>query len=194
MYEILKYYKYCTDISTMFKNFFVNPLEQENKKNLNAPSYIKEDGTKVYEKDMPFGSFVYEICPDKAFLSRRYDKKGNLLSDYARSKNFEIGRIYDEMQRLVYKFDAVYDENNKLGLKNEYSYLYYDNGAKKTETLKVFPAEIVTVTNFDENGKFKEKYEERGSVKTWFDESGKPIKRQIDRGSGGIIEQDLRNK
>ena len=44
------------------------------------------------------------------------------------------------------------------------------------------------------NPKEIEKIEERGTVKTWFDENDKPIKREIDRGSGGIITQDLRNQ
>lgn len=33
-----------------------------------------------------------------------------------------------------------------------------------------------------------------GSCKTWFDINDKPIKRQIDRGSGGIITEDLTGK
>ena len=47
---------------------------------------------------------------------------------------------------------------------------------------------------FDENGTLAEMYEQRGSVKTWFDKDGKPIKREIDRGSGGIITEDLTKK
>ena len=34
-------------------------------------------------------------------------------------------------------------------------------------------------------------YEQRGSVKIWYDDKGKPVKREIDRGSGGIITEDL---
>ena len=44
---------------------------------------------------------------------------------------------------------------------------------------------------FDETGKRTEKIVERGTVKTYYDENDKPIKREIDRGSGGIITENL---
>ena len=47
---------------------------------------------------------------------------------------------------------------------------------------------------YEESGKRIEKIVERGAVKTWYDENDKPIKREIDRGSGGIITEDLRGK
>ena len=42
----------------MFKNFFVNPMEQQNNAKQMLPSYVKEDGTKVYEKDDASGHIV----------------------------------------------------------------------------------------------------------------------------------------
>ena len=95
---------------------------------------------------------------------------------------------------MVYKYDSVYDEHNVLAIKNEYDIEYYDDGKKKLEVLTKFPGEITVYMQYDESGKRIEKIEERGTVKTWFDENDKPIKREIDRGSGGIITQDLRNQ
>ena len=53
------------------------------------------------------------------------------------------------------------------------------------------PGDIKTEIFFDTTGKKTKKIETRGAIKTLFDENDKPIKRQIDRGSGGIIEEDL---
>ena len=176
----------------MFKNFLGNPIEQKNIQKIMQPSYIKNDGTKVYEKDEPYGHVVYEISPDKFYISRVYNNKEQLIFEYARHKNLETGRQYDEFDRVAYRLDIVYDENNKEAMRSEDSYTYHDNGNKKSETVKELPGNLSKVSNFDENGKLTEMYELRGSVKTWFDEQGKPIKREIDRGSGGIITEDLR--
>ena len=64
----------------------------------------------------------------------------------------------------------------------------------KSETFKTFPEEVFVITNFDESGEKIEKIEKRGSVTTWFDKNDKPIKREIDRGSGGIITEDLQGQ
>lgn len=178
----------------MFKNFFVNPMEQQNNAKQMLPSYVKEDGTKVYEKDDASGHIVCEVSPDKVYISRTYNHSGQLISEYARDRNLEIGRQYDEFDRIAYQIDIVYDENNVQAIKKEYSFTYYDSGIKKSESVTKYPEDITNVSMFDENGKVTESYEQRGSVKTWFDENGKPVKREIDRGSGGIITEDLRNK
>ena len=178
----------------MFKNFFANPMEQKNIQKQMLPSYVKEDGTKVYEKDDPVGRIVCEVSPDKVYISRTYNHKGQLISEYARDRNLEIGRQYDEFDRISCQVDIVYDENNVQAIKKEYTFSYYDSGVKKSESVTEYPADITNVSMFDEQGNLIEKYEQRGSVKTWFDNQGKPIKREIDRGSGGIITEDLTNK
>ena len=184
-----------TDITfIMVKNFFVNPFEKKENKDPMAPSYIKPDGNKVIEKQEPYGLTVYEKCPDGALIFRSYDKQNRLVLDFARDRNFEIGNRYDEVGNVIYKYESVYDENNKLAIKKEYDIEYYDNNTKKTEIITAFPNEFTTYISYDEKGKRIEKIEERGAVKTWFDENDKPIKREIDRGSGGIITEDLRGK
>lgn len=178
----------------MTKNFFVNPFEKKPDKDPMAPTYVKPDGTQVIEKQEGFGRNVYEKCPDGALIFRSYDQNGKLVLDFARNLNFEVGHRYDDVGNMIYKYDSVYDEHNVLAMKNEYDIDYYDNGQKKLEVLTKFPDEITVYMQYDESGKRIEKIEERGTVKTWFDENDKPIKREIDRGSGGIITQDLRNK
>ncbi len=195
MYEKIKVLGILTDRSyTMVKNFFVNPFEKKENKDPMAPSYIKPDGTKVIEKQEGLGLNVYEKCPDGALIFRSYDKQNRLVLDFARDRNFEIGNQYDDAGNVIYKYESVYDENNKLAIKKEYDIEYYDNNTKKSEIITVFPNEFTTYIHYDESGNRVEKIEERGTVKTFFDENDKPIKREIDRGSGGIITEDLRNQ
>ncbi len=195
MYEKIKVLGILTDRSyTMVKNFFVNPFEKKENKDPMTPSYIKPDGTKVIEKQEGLGLNVYEKCPDGALIFRSYDKQNRLVLDFARDRNFEIGNQYDDAGNVIYKYESVYDENNKLAIKKEYDIEYYDNNTKKSEIITVFPNEFTTYIHYDESGKRVEKIEERGTVKTFFDENDKPIKREIDRGSGGIITEDLRNQ
>ncbi len=175
----------------MFKNFFVNPFEHKEISNVMTPSYVKEDGTKVYEKKESYGHVVYEVSPNKVYIARTYSQAGHIMSEYARDKNLEIGRQYDESERISAQIDIVYDENNKQAMRKEYSYTYYDNGSKKSEKVTEFPEDITKVSLFDEKGNVTEMYEQRGSVKIWYDDKGKPVKREIDRGSGGIITEDL---
>lgn len=195
MYEKLKLkIFFAVNQTIMTKNFFVNPFEKKPDKDPMAPTYVKPDGTQVIEKQEGFGRNVYEKCPDGALIFRSYDQNGKLVLDFARNLNFEVGHRYDDVGNMIYKYDSVYDEHNVLAMKNEYDIDYYDNGQKKLEVLTKFPDEITVYMQYDESGKRIEKIEERGTVKTWFDENDKPIKREIDRGSGGIITQDLRNK
>ena len=178
----------------MFKNFFKNPIEQDKKNNRMVPSYIKPDGTKVYEQENEYGTVVYEVCPNHTYISRTYTKSGQLVCEYARKNNLELARNYDEADRIVAQIDVVYDEHNVEAMRTESTFTYYDNGVKASETIKEQPSGLTKVSNFDETGKPVERYEIRGTVKTWFDENNKPIKREIDRGSGGIITEDLRGK
>lgn len=181
-------------MNTMAKSFFVNPFEKKPNKDPMAPSYIKPDGTQVIEQKTEIGLSVYEKCPDGTLLFRGYNTKNRLIMDYARDRNVEISHHFDEFGKMVYKNESVYDENNVLAKKDEYDYDYYDSGAKKTEIITSFPGEITTYMQFEENGKRIEKIVERGTVKTWYDENDKPLKREIDRGSGGIITEDLTKK
>ena len=174
MYEKIKVLGILTDRSyTMVKNFFLNPFEKKENKDPMAPSYIKPDGTKVIEKQEGLGLNVYEKCPDGALIFRSYDKQNRLVLDFARDRNFEIGNQYDDAGNVIYKYESVYDENNKLAIKKEYDIEYYDNNTKKSEIITVFPNEFTTYIHYDESGKRVEKIEERGTVKTFFDENDK---------------------
>lgn len=176
-----------------FKNFFnpFNFLKKDEKKDQMIPKYIKPDGTKVIEQQSPLGLTVYEISPDCTVISRTYDKSDKLILDYIRRRNLEIGHQYDEFGKVIYEFDNLYDETNTLAKKTEFYFEYYDEGGKSKETTVVTPGDIKTEIMYNKEGKQTEKIEYKGSVKTWFDENNKPIKREIDRGSGGIIQEDL---
>ncbi len=178
----------------MAKNFFQNPFEKKENKDTDTPSYIKPDGTQVFEKESDTGKIVYEKCPDGALLFRSYNKKGQILMNFGRDKNYEAGERYDEFGNAIYKYESVYNEHNVLAIKKEYDIDYYDNKQKKSEIITSYPEGITTYLQYDQQGKRIEKIVERGTVKTWYDENDKPIKREIDRGSGGIITEDLTGK
>ena len=156
-----------------------------------APKYIKPDGTKVIEQENEFGLTVYEMCPDCTLISRTYDKQDRLFVDYIRRRNLEIGHRYDEYGNKVYEFNSLYDEHNVLARKTEIEFEYHDNGNISREYQVVSDSQIQTEILYDEKGNRTAKIEYRGSVKTYFDENDKPFKREIDRGSGGIITEEL---
>ncbi len=156
-----------------------------------APKYIKPDGTKVIEQENDFGLTVYEMCPDCTLISRTYDKQNRLFVDYIRRRNLEIGHRYDEYGNIVYEFNSLYDEHNVLARKAEIEFEYYDNGVKSREYKIISDSQIQTECLYDEQGNRTAKIEYRGAVKTYFDENDKPFKREIDRGSGGIITEEL---
>lgn len=156
-----------------------------------APKYIKPDGTKVIEQENDFGLTVYEMCPDCTLISRTYDKQDRLFVDYIRRRNLEIGHRYDEYGNIVYEFNSLYDEHNVLARKTEIEFEYYDNGVKSREYKIISDSQIQTECLYDEQGNRTAKIEYRGAVKTYFDENDKPFKREIDRGSGGIITEEL---
>ena len=98
-------------------------LKTQTENNPDAPKYIKPDGTKVIEKESPLGGkAVYEIAPDGIVICRTYNKADRLILDYIRKLNFEIGHLYDDFQHIIYEFNAVYDENNKLTQNKEVGY------------------------------------------------------------------------
>lgn len=194
MYDAIVRVIYYGDFMENFKNH-INPFnffKKEVEADPMAPKYIKPDGTEVIEQETDFGTVVYEIKrKDMLMISRNYDHQGNLLLDYARKKNIEIGHQYNELKQMVYEFTAYYDKGNILSEIKEISYKYHDNGVKSSEFITNSKSEIKTEILYDETGKQTEKIEYRGSVKTFFDANDKPYKREIDRGSGGIITEDL---
>lgn len=172
----------------------INPfnfLKKDIQKSAIVPNRIKPDGTKVIEEETPIGKTIYEIKPNGLLISMTYDKNDKLFCDYARRTNLEIGHTYDELGKMVYEFNFLYDEHNVLVKKTEIEYEYYDDGEKFKKTILITPGDKITEISFDRSGKQIEKIETKGTVKTWFDENDKPIKRQIDRGSGIIVEEDL---
>lgn len=156
------------------------------------PKYIKHDGTRVIEQYSDIGKVVHEINkPAGLLISRYYIGENILFADYARKKNLEIGHRYDQYEQMVYEFNSLYDEHNVLAKKIEIYYEYHGNGIRSKEFTIITPGDVKTEIQYDENGKRTAKIEIRGAVKTWFDENDKPYKREIDRGSGGIIKEDL---
>mgnify|MGYP007069901674 CR=1 FL=1 len=166
-------------------------LKKKVEKDPMTPKYIKPDGTKVIEQESPLGTTVYEICPDGAVIAMTYDKSDKLILDWIRRTNLEIGRTYDEYGNIIAEFNSLYDKGNVLAKTIQKEYEYYDNGVKSKEISVELPGEIKTETLFDEQGVQTQKIEYRGSVKTYFDKDNKPFKREIDRGSGGIITENI---
>lgn len=156
-----------------------------------APSYIKEDGTKVVEQVFENGKVVYEISPNGLLISRSYTKDDKLYFDYGRKANYEIGHGYDEDGRVICEINSLYNEHNELVKKTEVAFKYHDNGVKSQEITTVTPGNSKVEIYYDEKGELTEKIVCQGSVKIWYDKNDKPFKRQIDRGSGGIITEDL---
>lgn len=184
------YLHYMADFKNMIKPFgFIKKDVDKGQKNV--PKYVKPDGTKVYEEQTPLGRTVYEVSPDCTVICMTYDKSDKLILDWIRRRNLEIGRTYDEYGKIVYEFNSLYEKDNTLAKKTEISYEYYDEGQKSKEIIIIMPSEIKTEINYDKEGKVTEKIEIRGSVKTYFNAEGKPFKREIDRGSGGIITENL---
>lgn len=173
-----------------FMNMF-SGAKKEAEKDVKVPSYIKSDGTKVYEEISEYGKKVYEVNPNGLVISRNYTPNGKLYFEYARKANYEIGQSYDEYGKVTCEMNNLYNEHNVQVRKTQIDYEYYDNGVKYREVKIVTPSDVKTEIIYDENGNRKEKIVYQGSVKTWYDENDKPFKREIDRGSGGIIKEDL---
>ena len=112
-------------------------------------------------------------------------------TDIVTKKSYENAfRIFRKnVDRPVYNQFDYY-----LVMKNEYDIDYYDDGKKKLEVLTAYPSNVTTYMQYDEAGKRTEKIVERGTVKTYYDENDKPIKRETDRGSGIIVTEDLSGK
>lgn len=176
-----------------FKKYFeqFNFFKKTPKKDPMTPKYIKPDGTKIIEQENEFGKVIYHISTDGTVVCLSYDKSGKLFLDWVRRTNLEIGRRYDEYNKVVYEFNSLYDEHNVLAKKTEMEYEYYDEGGKSKETIFVTPGDIRTEIMYDKQGNQTQKIEYKGSVTTWFDGNDKPVKREINRGSGGIIKEDL---
>lgn len=153
--------------------------------------YVKADGTKVTEKDDEYGKSVIEVCTDGTVIGHFYDTKGVLRQDYIRKLNVELVHHFDELGIMTDELMNVYDENNKLAKQTEKAYEYYDNGIKSLEEILESPSDIKTTNKYNQKGERTEKIVQRGTVKTWYNADDKPVKREIDRGAGGIITENL---
>jgi len=176
-----------------FEKYFnsFNSFKKDVEKKETLPKYVKPDGTKIYEQENEFGLFVYEISPDCTVISRSYDKNGNMFFDWIRRRNLEIAHLYNESKKIVYEYNFLYDEKNILRKKIETLYEYNDEGKKIKETVITTPSNLKVEKYYDDKENLFETIEFKGSVKTWYDKDGNAYKRVIDKGSGGIIEEDL---
>lgn len=159
------------------------------------PKFVKPDGTKIYEFQNSDGNLVVqEILPKQMMIMRYYDSQGHVYLDYIRKGGNEIGHVYSPDNKVMYEYSAAYNSSNVVVVKNEKVYTYHDNDVKSKEIEFLFPKNISIEISYDEKGKQIEKFEQKGSVKTYFDINDKPVKRVIDRGSGIIITEDLTGK
>ena len=177
------------DFKNMIKPF--GTIKKDIDQTPKVPKYVKEDGTKVYEEKTPLGTTYYEVSTDGVVICMTYDHSNKLILDWIRRKNLEIGRTYDEYGKIVYEYNSLYEKDNTLAKKTEISYEYYDNGKKSKEISITSTDNKKIEIQYDKSGKIIETIEQVGSVKTFFDENGKPFKREIDRGSGGIVTEKL---
>lgn len=158
---------------------------------LNKKTYVKPDGTKVTEEKGNDSTSVIEVCPDGVVIARFYDKNDTLRQDYIRRLNVELVHHYDEYGIMTDELTNLYDEHNVLAKQIEKVYEYYDNGKKSLVEMLESPSDVKTTIKYNEKEEQIEKYIQRGTMTTWYDINDKPIKRQIDRGSGGVITEDL---
>ena len=157
-------------------------------------TYFKADGTKVTEKKDENGTSVIETCPDGTVIARFYYIKEVLRQDYIRRFKVELVHHYDELGVMTDELMNVYDNDLKMVKQTEKVYEYYDNGQKSLEEILDSPDDIKTTIKYNEKGEQIEKTVQRGTMKTWYDLNDKPIKREINRGSGGVITEDLTDK
>ncbi len=164
---------------------------QNSNVDLSKKTYIKPDGTKVTEEKKGDWTSVIEVCPDGVVIGRFYDKNSTLRQDYIRRLNVELVHHYDETGVMTDELTNLYDEHNVLAKQIEKVYEYFDNGKKSLVEILESPSDVKTTIKYNENEEQVEKYIQRGTMTTWYDKDDRPIKRQIDRGSGGVITEDL---
>ena len=178
------------DFKNMIKPFKAVKKEVDNSSQ-NVPKYVKADGTKVFEEKTPLGTTVYEISPDCTVICMVYDNSQRLMLDWIRRTNLEIGRSYDEYGKMIYEFNSLYEKDNTLAKKTEINYEYDDDGNKTKEIKVVTPENLKYEISYDKEGKVLQTVEQKGSVKIYYDGNNKPFKKETDRGSGGIITEEL---
>lgn len=135
-----------------------------------------------------------KLVPNGTVIARFYDIKEVLRQDYIRRFKVELVHHYDELGVMTDELMNVYDNDLKMVKQTEKVYEYYDNGQKSLEEILDSPDDIKTIIKYNEKGEQIEKTVQRGTMKTWYDLNDKPIKREINRGSGGVITEDLTDK
>lgn len=177
----------------MFGNLFSNPLKksEEIKKEM-KPIYVKKDGTKVYETKNEFGTMVWQMNSDGVFIMHGYNDEEKIICDLVRKFNFEVGHEFNELEKVSHEFTNLYDEKNEKLIKKIDIYFNYHSNGKISSKIEINETtQVKTIINFNENEEQIEKIIERGTVKTYYDKDDKPYKREIDKGSGGIITEEL---
>ena len=102
-----------------------------------------------------------------------------------------LNQNFSALAQKIYEFESYYDEKNVFVWKRETKFEYFDNGVVSREFSEKSNSQIKVEKLYDENGNLKVKIEHRGAVKTFFDKDDKPFKREIDRGSGGVVTEEL---
>ncbi|MFI3300186.1 MAG: hypothetical protein R3Y28_02075 [Candidatus Gastranaerophilales bacterium] len=171
-------------------NFFKKKSSDNNPKPLNR-AYVTRDGVRVTEVENDFGKTVMELFPDGVLISRLYDKKNVVRQDYIRKRNLELVHRYDEGNVKIVEIMKLYDEHNNLARTVEKMFQYHDNGKKMSEVSTEIPSGIKTFIQYNESEVIIEKIVQRGSVKTFYNAEDKPFRREIDRGTGGIVFEDI---
>ena len=172
-----------------FTEMFINTQKQVEESN--ESSFIKPNGTIVTEIKTPDGLIVQEKSPNKSFIVRCYNSENEVYMDYIRKGHFEIGHCYAD-NLIIYEYDCAYNNQNQIMVKNEKQYFYNNDNQKIYEIQFQFPKNTRIEFKYDETGNILEKIDVKGAVKTYLDPlTDKPIKRVIDRGSGGLITEDI---
>lgn len=177
-------------VATFGNSFNYSNFNNQQPKVVNQ--YKTDNGAVVTEQVLPNGyRSVGQKNSDGTFETKVYDNSGKLKSTFQRNGNIETGQDYDSDGRVKFQSNVETEKGDITKIINaEYtSYEYNDNNTLKSTTEEING--VKTTTNFDENGGFIEKYERKGAVTTWFDNDGKPIKRETDKGQGIVETENL---
>ena len=150
------------------------------------------DGTteKFTEFFYPNGSIIMEDV-ENGSIKKQYDQYGNLITTLETAPGWMRNRKFDEDGRIIEENEINHEDNTKITSSVKAKYAYHHNNNISQIDYSFHPEGTKMTMRFDADGNFIEKFEKKASVTTWFDEAGKPIRRQVDKGQGYIVTEEL---
>ncbi|MDR1327582.1 MAG: hypothetical protein LBJ74_04170 [Heliobacteriaceae bacterium] len=137
------------------------------------------------------GSIIMEDTENGGNIKKQYDAYGNLVMTLESAPGWMRNRKLDEDGRIIEENEVNHENHEKVtaSVKKKYAYHHNDNISQVDYSFR--PEGTKVTMRFDADGNFIEKFEKKAAVTTWFDETDKPIRRQIDKGQGYIVTEEL---